>query len=329
MMFLPGDHVLDRNITVANVTRLTMRGESSSGNRATVVCNGSFFLIFTSMVDLKIHLLDFTSFTYHALSLQSAQRTELVNCSFHGNHGTALVVNNTDITLAGNIEFKRNHVRHRRRKQFHFEGAEHNIHCNTAICTACMNINKVSGVKYWVYAVGSNLTFTGNATFLGNSAGIVADHDNSGGAIYTQNTVLNFSGTTNFISNSAGESDGGAIYTSAGTIYFSGTTNFINNSASESDGGAIYTSAGTIYFSGTTNFINNSAAVGGAIYTSGLLSFSGTTNFINNSAYYSGGAIYADESKLSFNGTVNFINNICSVDVNEDAAGGGVYIARA
>ena len=326
MVFLPGDHVLDRNITVANVTRLTMRGESSSGNRATVVCNGSFFLIFTSMVDLKIHLLDFTSFTYHALSLQSAQRTELVNCSFHGNHGTALVVNNTDITLAGNIEFKRNHVRHRRRKQFHFEGAEHNIHCNTAICTACMNINKVSRVKYWVYAVGSNLTFTGNATFLGNSAGIVADHDNSGGAIYTQNTVLNFSGTTNFISNSAGESDGGAIYTSAGTIYFSGTTNFINNSASESDGGAIYTSAGTIYFSGTTNFINNSAAVGGAIYTSGLLSFSGTTNFINNSAYYSGGAIYADESKLSFNGTVNFINNICSVDVNEDAAGGGVYI---
>ena len=208
MMFLPGDHVLDRNITVANVTRLTMRGESSSGNRATVVCNGSFFLIFTSMVDLKIHLLDFTSFTSHALSLQSAQRTELVNCSFHGNHGTALVVNNTDITLAGNIEFKRNHVRHRRRKQFHFEGAEHNIHCNTAICTACMNINKVSRVKYWVYAVGSNLTFTGNATFLGNSAGIVADHDNSGGAIYTQYSVLSFSGTTNFINNSASESDG-------------------------------------------------------------------------------------------------------------------------
>ena len=27
MVFLPGNHVLDRNITVANVTRLTMHGE--------------------------------------------------------------------------------------------------------------------------------------------------------------------------------------------------------------------------------------------------------------------------------------------------------------
>ena len=37
----------------------------------------------------------------------------------------------------------------RRRKQFHFGGAERNIHCDAAIWTACMNINKVSRVKYW------------------------------------------------------------------------------------------------------------------------------------------------------------------------------------
>ena len=41
MVFLPGDHTLDTNITVANVSRLTMRGEFSSGNIATVVRNGS------------------------------------------------------------------------------------------------------------------------------------------------------------------------------------------------------------------------------------------------------------------------------------------------
>ena len=29
------------------------------------------------------------------------------------------------------------------------EGAKRNIHCDTAICTACMNINKLSGIKYW------------------------------------------------------------------------------------------------------------------------------------------------------------------------------------
>ena len=41
MVFLPGGHTLDTNITVANVSRLTMRGEFSSGNIATVVRNGS------------------------------------------------------------------------------------------------------------------------------------------------------------------------------------------------------------------------------------------------------------------------------------------------
>ena len=36
MVFLPSDHVLDTNITVANVAKLTMCGDSSSDNIATV-----------------------------------------------------------------------------------------------------------------------------------------------------------------------------------------------------------------------------------------------------------------------------------------------------
>ena len=214
LVFLLGDHVLDRNITVANVTRLTMHGEwSSAGNTATVVCTGSFFLIFTSTVDLKIHLLAFTSFTYHALSLYSTQRTELVNCSFHGNHGTALVVNNTDITLAGSTEFK------------------HNRACG---------INVLGGA---IIASNSNLMFNGNTTFLDNSATSgqcqLSKFVFGGGAIFTSgNTVLNFSGTNNFINNSA--FSGGAIYTDYNTVLsFNGANNFINNSALGGGGGAI------------------------------------------------------------------------------------------
>ena len=41
MVFLPGYHVLDTNITFANATRLTWHGGSSSGNIAAVVRNGS------------------------------------------------------------------------------------------------------------------------------------------------------------------------------------------------------------------------------------------------------------------------------------------------
>ena len=69
-VFLQGDHTLDTNITVANVDRLTMCGESSSGNMATIVCSGSVGLSFTRMVDLKIDSLAFTSCnTKYAASL--------------------------------------------------------------------------------------------------------------------------------------------------------------------------------------------------------------------------------------------------------------------
>ena len=113
MVFLPGDHTLDTNLTVANVARLTMRGESSSGNIATVVCSGSVGLSFTSMKEFKVDSLAFTfcsrNYSYppnvvscFTLLLQSTQYAELINCSFHDNLGTALVTNNTSVILAGN-----------------------------------------------------------------------------------------------------------------------------------------------------------------------------------------------------------------------------------
>ena len=108
MVFLSGDHVLGTNITVANVARVTMRGESSD-NIAAIVCNGQVGLSFTSVIRIEIYSMAFTScgrdygispVTNYAL--QSIQHAKLVNCLFHDNPGTALVVNNTNATLAGN-----------------------------------------------------------------------------------------------------------------------------------------------------------------------------------------------------------------------------------
>ena len=42
MVFLPGNHTLNVNITVANVSRLTMRREPTQGDRATIVCKVSW-----------------------------------------------------------------------------------------------------------------------------------------------------------------------------------------------------------------------------------------------------------------------------------------------
>ena len=293
MVFLPGDHVLNANITTSNATRLTMRGESSSGNRATIVCSGSVGLSFTSMVDLEIDSLAFTSCsrkshgTYlignYTLLLHSTQSAALVNCSFHDNLSTALVVNNTNITLSGN-KFMHNRS------------------------------YKGGGIT----ALSSNLTFTGNTTFLDNSAlryGPFICCRGPGGAISAfYNTVLSFSGNSSFINNSASVGHGGAIYASDIIgLSFNGTNNFISNSAGE--GGAISASGNaSISFNGTSNFIYNSANWnGGVIYTSNntVLTFSGTTNFTNNSAYGEGGAIFTlYNTRLSFTGTNNFINNL-------------------
>ena len=217
MVFLPGDHVLDVNITVDNVARLTMRGVSSSENIETVVHNGPVGLSFTNMVDFNIYSLAFTSYnrswsydshpaSNSALFLQSTQNAKLVNCSFHDNFGTALTVHNTNITLAGNSEFVHNQC-----------GCESFIKsCNLGCAITALNstltfagnniflknrlnntgVSEILGAGA-ILAVASSLHFTGISNFVENvkSTNKEQYYANGGGAIYvTNNTVLNFHG---------------------------------------------------------------------------------------------------------------------------------------
>ena len=332
MVFLPGDHVLDTKVTVANVARLTMRGGSSSSNMATVVRSGSVGFVFISMEELKIYSLAFTScsrnYNYgtpgaikYALFFYSTQYAELVDCSFHDNLGTALVVINTNITLTGNSEFTHNR------------------------CVSCSEGSVIT-------AVSSNLTFAGNTTFLENygpysntsgcgtvyasgnvvlsfsgTSNFINNLAHEGGTIFAlENVVLSFSGTSNFINNLAHE--GGAIFAASNVaLSFNGATNFVGNTAS-SHGGAIFTLGSvTLYFKGNTNFVDNSAvhghSTGGAIATSlnTVLSFDGTNNFISNSASSLGGAIFTlSNVTLNFSGTSNFVNNSADYDIGNGGA---------
>ena len=358
MVFLLGDHALNMSITVSNVTRLTMRGESSSGNRATVVCSGSVGLRFTSTVELKIYSLDFTSCSRKysqpnrldvicaALFLQSTQYAELVNCAFHDNPATALVVNNASMILTGN------NFTHNKAYGFSF-GILGNP--SGVIFTSGSTVLSFNGINNFInnsadsgsggaiHTSGNSVVnFTGTSIFINNSA----DND-GGGAIQTsENSVVNFTGTNIFINNSADNDDGGAIHTSGNSVVnFTGTNIFINNSADNDGGGAIHTSENSVVnFTGTNIFVNNSAdndggaiqtlgnsvvnfigtnifinnlvdgGWGGAIFTTGksVLSFNGINNFINNSADW-GGAIFAeDNTTLIFNGTNNFTSNLAS-----------------
>ena len=314
MVFLPGDHVLDRNITVANVARLTICGESSSDNIATIVRNGSVGFSFTNMVDFNIYSLAFTSYnrslsygshpaSNSALFLQSTQNAELVNCSFHDNLGTALAVNNTNVTLAENSDFNHNQC-------------------------ACKSFGEVGGLGCGITALNSTLTFIGNTSFHQNtitsSYTLHCGGGGGGGGIWASTSALHFTGTNNFFGNSA--SDGGAIYAKTNTsLTFNGTSNFNNNSAHHR-GGAIYTAIKAVLtFNGTNNFISNSAGFGGgAIFAkfNNSLSFTGNSDVSHNSAEFGGAIHITGNGVLTFNGTNNFISNSASSD------DGGVIHAR-
>ena len=138
---------------------------------------------------------------------------------------------------------------------------------------------------------------------------------------------MSFTGTSNFICNSA-EHIGGAIdaYDNVVLIFY-GANNFINNSANNDSGGAIdaYNNV-VLTFHGANNFINNSANndSGGAIYSEVkiLLSFTGNISFSSNSALR-GGAIFAHESTLRFDGNISFTENEHNTG---DSHGGAIYL---
>ena len=297
MVLLPGDHVLDRTITVVNVARLTMRGESFSDNIATVVRYGLVGFRFTNMVNFNIYSLAFTSYnrswsygshpaSNSALLLQSTQNTKLVNCSFHDNIGTALTVHSTIIALAKN-EFIHNQC-------------------------GCESFSYYCKLGCGITALNSTLSFTGSTTFFKNSHNGIGASGVGAGAILALASSLHFTGTNNFIRNSA-KFRAGAIYISNNsTVTFTGINNFTGNSVKLSNGGVIYTENTVLTFTGRNSFINNSAYAGGAIRTSrnAVFVFTGTNNFIDNSARAFGGAITtAVNISLSFTGTSSFSSN--------------------
>ena len=327
MVFLVGEHVLDKNITVANKVGLTMRGESSSGNTATVLCNGPVGLNFTNMVKLKVHSLAFTScsrmFTIsktdlylinlflglhnippnvklrYAVLLQSTKSTELVNCSFRDTIGTALFVISSNVTLTGNTDFTHNY---------------------------CVPNNCVLGGT--ITAILSNLMFIGNTTFLENNANF------AGAGIFMFYSILSSTGNISFINNlNSGQVNlpgftfpglkiqyntflaSGTVWTYQSSLHFSGVNNFINNSVQPvgGGGGAIYALFNSSFsFTGVSNFKQNSAGYGGAIYaySNSTFHFTGITNFNQNLARSRGGAISASyNSVLTISGKSHFISN--------------------
>ena len=338
LQFLPGNHTLDSNLTIADIQQLNIVGNTTSLTPSRVNCTGSNVgFEFRNISEVRVRDMTFTSCgklhtiyivrswsVYYAVRFESVEHIEAVDCVFHDNYGTALGIFNSSAVFSGNNMFSSNCR-----------------NCSTGgeCGTPCF------GGGIYVQASGAN--FSGITIFKENSAGRWF-----GGGIYAwNNSDVSFSGKTTFKNNSAAL--GGGIYAMINSdVSFSGNTTFKNNSAGQDGGGIIAVDNSDVSFSGNTIFKENSAIVGGGILANenSDVSFSGNTSFKNNSAGQDGGGIFAyGYSDVRFSGAGTISDNTAKdgggiwsyntiIDISDNITvrnntaqqyGGGIYMSRS
>ena len=336
LIFLPGNHSLNRNIAITNVTRFVMLGDSTSSleNVSTIVCSGPHLLIFFNISQLHIYFLQITScgsVTVPAVSVVSVYNVQILgsvfgtasllvigsmlNCSgtnFSNSLGTGLVLSNGYVELHSSV-FSNN--------------SGGGINSTSSTLTLLGNntfTNNTADIGGGISVTESSIYINGNITFLDNSAGT------SGGGVYIERSIfrLTCNGTMTFAGNIISGSDistgvtgtGGGISALYSGVSLEGNSTFRGNVAT--DGGGLSVQFSQLSCSGYISFVNNRAAGDGG----GLLLFSskgkleGTSIFISNTAYNAGGGLFAEYSNVSVEGDGRFINNSATF-------GGGVAIS--
>ena len=312
LLFLPGDHTLNRTISIGTASNswddfqpdyyhphpsLTLLGNFSSLPEVTsrIACTWPAGFAFSGITDLHINALAFISCGHHdaaAVRIQSVCSVDISNCIFQNNanlngFGGAMYVHNSTLTLASNT-FQHNSA---------YLGGALEVYTNNTLTlfgNVFQNNSAFTGGGVDVDS-RSILTLSENI-FVNNSTDF-------GGALYahTKNYLTLFNNT--FQNNSANE--GGALYIHINNTLTLSKNTFQNNSAdryqnnnnnNNGSGGALFAYASNFLTLSKNIFENNSADLGGAL----CAVFDGTlTLFMNtfqkNSAD-NGGAIIAYEN---------------------------------
>ena len=280
MVFLPGEHTLQGDVIMRYFTKLVLRIQNSSSSLTQIVCDNNTF-VFENLTSVEITGLSFISCRFHLNGSQAIfQNIRFENGT--ADFGGAIEADDSTIDFAG-INY--------------FEG------------------NSAAVAGGGIFAVGSNLTFHGNTTFINNYAWY-------GGGVYMVESTVSFDGNNTFKLNSARE--GGGVYVSKSTVSITGNNIFKLNSACFI-GGGVYMRESNVSIDGNNIFMHNSAKYsGGGVYMSkSNMSFDGNNTFMHNSAKYSGGGVYVRKSNMSFDGNNTFKLN------SAEYYGGGVYMKES
>ncbi len=242
------------------------------------------------------------------------------NTAYQG-YGGALYVGGCNMDCNGNISFEANTA--------NYGGGA--LYASGAMLDFNGNITFESNTAGFgggaLYAYTAMLDFNGNVSFENNTADeggvlytdayIYYELDNisfevntadfGGGAVYASlETVLNFTGNSSFIGNSA--KVGGGIFSQVTNVSHSGNVLFCYNSATLGGGMAIRDSHGEL--TGTVQFKENEALYGGGVFVQdGSITVSGSGLFLGNNATQYGGAIHATSSRVSFDGSYTISRN--------------------
>ena len=233
-----------------------------------------------------------------ALKLSSCTVTFTGYSLFDGNRavrgGTVAMFDNTTLELSGYSRFNGNHAATDGGVVYIMGGT---IAADGQITFTNNTASRDGGVlAAYSDTVTTAISFAGNTTFYKNHC-TACYFSNGGGAIFTDNVILNFSESTVFGGNSAYDY-GGAMYMVHTNATFWGVTRFAKNVVfpcgyGSGDGGGVYVDHYSwLIFFGETMFFGNQAVSGGGISMTGKLFVGNMSLFFDNTASLTGGGLF-------------------------------------
>ena len=343
LLFLPGNHTLDRELLLPQVNNFSMTKNGVSNETIFVECSthsGRFHISKATYVSINdLHFIGCGSNNFSQVYWLT-----IINSTFQGvqEGNTVLVLNRVSTATIVRCSFLSNSLRYPIIRRINFigqlldyvyfqrntrSGILYVAYSNVSILSSKFIHNRAdiggalvahSSTLYLARSTYSNNTANFGCVMVTSESTINMDNNTfinnvaqSGGAMVTYNDNLFISSTT-FNKNYA-DVYGGVMTTFGDSLFTISTSTFTNNEAK--NGGVMSTSGDSSFIISTSTFTNNSAQFGGVLHTLGDSFTISTCIFTNNRAEYHGGIM------ITFGDSFFTISN--STFTNNTAEGSG------
>ena len=327
LLFLPGNHTLDRELLLAQVNNFSMTKDGLDNETVFVECSthmnyGRFRISETTSVSLKglhfigcgsnsvsqVKWLTITGTTFQdvqegntVLELNEVSNATIVKTCFLSNSLNYPNINQ----IVTNVSEGLNYVYFQRST---LSGALSTAFSNVSIVSSKFMHNRadIGGAL----VVHNSSLYLARSTYSNNTATF-------GGVMVTSRSAIDMDNNT-FINNAAAQS-GGVMVTYDDTYIINSTT-FNNNSADI--GGVMATFGDSSFVLKNSTLCNNSARSGGVMATFGNSSFNISNSILNNNSAVFGGVIFG------VNGTFNVDNGNFNLNAVTNQGEGIIVLAQ-